>query len=150
MRYEKIWKKILSEGEKVEYEFSVGDKYIKFGLLAWAIICTPLLFLWGLGIIVFIVVFLSYMYIKFANAYALTNKRVLIHKGLLSTKTISVDYRKITDVVIVEPFMDKIITHTGHIVIDTAGTNDIEIMLKHIQEPYEVKKKLDSLKDKVT
>lgn len=150
MRYEKIWKKVLGEGEKVEYEFSIGDKYIKFGLICWGIICVPLLFALGLELVVFIIIFLSYMYMKFANAYALTNKRVLIHKGLLSTKTISVDYKKITDVLISEPFFDRIITHTGHMVINTAGTGDVEIILKHVQSPYEVKKKLDSLKDKYT
>jgi hypothetical protein len=32
--------------------------------------------------------------------------------------------------------------------IDTAGTTLQEVILKHIESPYEVKKKLDALKDK--
>lgn len=149
MNYEKIWKKVLIDDEKVEYEFSVGDRYIKFCLIAWGIISFPLLFFWGIGIFVFAIIFFYYtFYLKVANAYAFTNKRVLIHRGWLSTHSISVDYDKITDIHIQEPFFDRIITHTGDIAIITAGTTSDQILLKHITAPYEVKKKLDTFKDK--
>lgn len=149
MKYEKIWQKTLSSDEKVEYEFSVGDRYIKFGLIIWGIISLPLLFAMGFGIFIFLVALFYYaFYLKAANAYAFTNKRVLIHRGWLSTHMISVDYSKITDIHIREPFFDRIITHTGNIAIITAGTTVDQIVLQHINAPYEVKKKLDALKDK--
>ena len=149
MKYDKIWEKVLSNGERVEYEFSIGDRFIKYGLIMYGIICVLLAFLGGFGIFLFLFILCAFMYMKKANAYALTNKRVLIHRGLLSTKTISVDYHKITDVLVSEPFMDRILTHSGHIAIDTAGTGGEEIVLKHVEKPYEIKKKLDELKDKV-
>ena len=149
MKYEKILEKTLGSDEKVEVEFSIGDRYRKLGLIIWGIISLPLLFAMGAGIFVFLIALFYYgYYLKVANAYAFTNKRVLIHRGWLSTHTISVDYSKITDVHITEPFFDKLITHTGNIAINTAGTTTDQIILKRINAPYEVKKKLDTLKDK--
>jgi len=28
MNYEKVWKKVLGADEKVEHEFSIGDRYV--------------------------------------------------------------------------------------------------------------------------
>lgn len=152
MRYEKIWKKVLSADEKVEYEFSVGKGYIVAGIVCWGIISICLAFiggLWiGISILLFLIALFHYgFYEKAANVYAFTNKHVLIHRGWLSTHTISVDYAKITDVHIRERFSDRLITHTGSIAIITAGTTTDQILLQHINGPYEVKKKLDALKD---
>ena len=149
MEYGKIWNRTLGADEKIEFEFSIGRGYVKFGLIAWAIISVPLLILFGLGILTFLIALFYFgFYLKKANAYAFTNKRVLIHKGWLSTQLTSIDYSKITDVLVQEPFFDRVITHTGHIAINTAGTTLHEGILKHIESPYELKKKLDSLKDK--
>lgn len=148
-KYEKIWNKTLGSDEKVEFEFSIGRGYIKFGLIIWAIISLPLLILFGLGILTFLTALFHYgFYLKRANAYAFTNKRVLIHKGWLSTQVVSIDYSKITDVLVQEPFIDRVTTKTGNLAINTAGTTLHEGILRHIESPYEVKKKLDSLKDK--
>jgi len=148
MEYKKIWQKILNENEKVEYEFSIGNRYLKVGLIIWGIISFLFLFAMGFGIITFLIALFYYkFYFKTANAYAFTNKRVLIHKGWLSTHTISVDYSKITDIHIREPFFDRIITHTGNIAIITAGSTIDQIVLLHVEDPYEIKKKLDKLRD---
>ena len=147
MGHEKIWQKVLGNDEKIEYEFSVGNRYIKFGLVVWGIIGLLLLFPVGFGVIVLLInIFYFCFYLKTANAFAFTNKRVLIHRGWLSTHTISVDYSKITDIHIQEPFFDRVITQTGNIAIITAGTTADQIMLQHISNPYEVKKKLDLLR----
>ncbi|MCL4417347.1 MAG: PH domain-containing protein [Actinobacteria bacterium] len=148
LKYENIWKKSLSDGERIEYEFSISSRYRKIYLILWGVISIPFLFGFGLGIVIFLIALFYYgYYLKVANAFAFTNKRVLAHKGWLSTKMISADYSKITDVFVEEPILDKIITHTGHLALNTAGTGIHEIVLKHIENPYEVKKKLDSLRD---
>ena len=131
----------------MEYEFSIGQTYRKMSLIIWAVI-SVCLFLAGIGIIMLPIVFFYFgFYLKKANAYAFTNKRVLIHRGWLSTRTTSIDYEKITDVHIVEPFFDRILTHSGHMAINTAGSSKLEVVLLHIESPYEVKKQLDALKD---
>jgi uncharacterized membrane protein YdbT with pleckstrin-like domain len=149
MNYDKIWAKTLNSDEKVEFEFSIGKRYIKFWFIVWGFLSLILLFPTGIGALLFLcVLFYLGFYIKIANAYAFTNKRVLIHRGWLSTKTISIDYQKITDVRIDEPFLDRIFFKTGSIIINTAGSNFSEVFLSHVESPYEIKKRLDILKDK--
>ncbi len=144
MQYQKIWDKTLSSDEKVEYEFSIGERYLNFILIMIGIISLPLLAAAGFGIVTFLIaLFYCKFYAKTSNAYAFTNKRIIIHTGWLSTKMVSVDYTKITDMHVEEPIVDRIFTHTGNLSINTAGSGNIEIVLRHIEKPYEVKKKLD-------
>lgn len=150
MNYEKIWKKTLGPDEKIEYEFSIGDRYLKIALVVVTIIFISMMFVevYSATILLLLAWFLFGFYFRVANAYALTNKRILIHKGWLSTHLVSVDYSKITDINVSEPFLERIIAHTGYISINTAGTNQMEAILASIDSPYEVKKKIDILKDK--
>jgi uncharacterized membrane protein YdbT with pleckstrin-like domain len=146
MSYQNIWDKTLSSDEKIEHEFSIGNGYVKFGLIVWGIISLPLLVAAGMGIFTFLIALFYYkFYLKVANAYAFTNKRIIIHTGWLSTHMKSVDYSKITDVHVEEPFIDRIITYTGNLAINTAGSNATEIVLKHVEKPYELKKRLDEI-----
>jgi uncharacterized membrane protein YdbT with pleckstrin-like domain len=149
MNHEQTLNKILNQDEKVEHGFSIGQRYLKVCFVFWGIISVLLLLFYGFfGILVFLfVVFYYAFYLKTANVYAFTNKRVLIHRGLFSTNAISIDYNKITDVSVKEPFLDKVLFHSGSIAINTAGTGTQEVILKHIQSPYKLKKKLDTLKD---
>lgn len=148
MEKQQVWDKVLGKDEKIEYSFSIGQSYIKFELIVWSIISVLLLFAFGLGIVTFLIALFYFgFYLKAANAYAFTNKRVLIHKGWLSTHTTSVDYSKITDIHVREPFFDRVLTKTGVIAINTAGSSTLEILLSHIENPYEVKKILDNLRD---
>lgn len=154
MTYEKIWKKVLNPDEKVEYEFSVGERYRKFMMVFLIIIILPLSFISNSSRAVALFAILSVLfyfgwYIKIANAYAFTDKRVLIYRGWVATDIVSVDYSKITDITAEEPFFEKIITKSGNLSINTAGTPQPEIVFKHIDLPYELKKKLDLLKEKI-
>lgn len=138
-----IWKKVLSKDEEVKEEFSVGDKYRMFYMTIWLVISLPF-FAIGLPLLV---LFYFLFYVKKANVYAFTNKRVLIHKGWLSTSLVSIDYSKITDVYVSEPFLQRVFTKSGLISIDTAGTGGQEVVLKNVANPYKLKKLLDELKD---
>lgn len=135
-----VWNKVLSEGEKIEYEFSVGDQFIKFNLIFWLIVS---LLLWPLALFV---IFYYGFYLKKANIYAFTNKRVLIHRGWLSTSLVSIDYNKITDIAVTENFFAKLLTKTGNLIINTASTDTAKVILLNIAVPYEVKKKLDRIR----
>ncbi|MBU3934362.1 PH domain-containing protein [Patescibacteria group bacterium] len=153
MKYEKVWKKVLNPDEKVEYEFSISERYRKFMMVFLIIIIIPLLFLDSSTRIVFVfavlaVLFYFGFYVKIANAYAFTNKRVLIYQGWIATGIVSIDYAKITDITAEEPFFEIIVTKSGTLSINTAGSPQPEVVLKHIDAPYEIKKKLDLLKDK--
>ena len=148
MDYKQIWGKTLNTSEQVKYEFSVGDRYRMTGLVVWVLIGALLMFSsvqYGMIVILFSVFYFGF-YIRAANVYAFTNQRVLVHRGWLSTKLISTDYQKITDVTVHEPFLSRVFFHVGSLEIDTAGTNRKDIVLKNIEHPYEVKKKLDELR----
>lgn len=148
MEYEQIWKKVLRNDEEVKFEFSVGKKYRTFYLILLSVFATPFLISApAFGIILLATIFFYFgFYLKTANAYAFTNKRVLIHKGWLSTNAVSIEYDKITDVSINEPFIERLVTKSGNIAINTAGTSAKEVVLKHVQTPYEVRKQLDAIR----
>jgi uncharacterized membrane protein YdbT with pleckstrin-like domain len=149
MKYQEIWDKTLTDQEKVQYEFSVGQGYKKFNLIVWTIIGVLLLFAWGFGIIVLAIVWFYYgFYVEKANVYAFTDKRILQHRGWLSTRTITIDYHMITDVQVREPFFQRVFTHTGSLSVDTASSNKLhhEITFPNVDSPYELKKRLDALR----
>jgi len=147
LKYQRIWDKVLSNGEEVKYEFSISDKYLKFLLVTGILLSIPFMFVFGIGFLLLgFYLFYCLYYAKVANAYAFTNKRILIHRGWLNTSLVSVDYHKITDVFVIENFLDRIFYKSGHLAINTAGTDNHEIILKNIATPYEIKKILDSLK----
>lgn len=148
MNNEKIWRKLLNQDENVKYSFSIGKRYLKISLIiGWILGVLLLLLIAWFGIVVILGSFFYYgWYLKRANKYAFTDRRILIHKGWLNTKLISVDYDKITDIEVKEPFIERLLFKTGGISVNTAGTTLKEIVLKHIEAPYEIKKKLDELR----
>ncbi len=150
MVYEKIWQKVLNHHEEIKYEFTIGKRYTNIGAINTIIISLGLMLIFfPLGILLLIIgLFYNLFYLKRAKAYAFTTKRIVVHYGWLSTSTISVDYDKITDVRVNESIIEKVLAKTGDLSINTAGTSNVEIVLAHIDEPYEIKKKLDELKNK--
>ena len=149
LQYKKIWDKTLSENEVVKHEFSVGYRYRVTLMLFWSALCLFLLIFPEtrfLSVLVFIIVIFYFgFYLRVANAYAFTNKRVLIHKGWLSTKLSTVDFSKITDLHVNQPFFEKIILGTGNLSINTAGLSGHTIVISRIDSPYLIKKTLDKI-----
>lgn len=152
MVYEKIWQKVLNPHEEVKYEFTVSKRYrywiavsagILFGLLS--IILPPL----GIPLLI-LTLFHSLFYMQRANIYAFTTDRIVIHQGWLSTKMTTVDYNKITDIHVNEPLLERVLYKTGNLAINTAGSSKLEIVLKNIERPFEVKKKLDEFRKHLT
>lgn len=143
MNYEHIWKKTLNDSEKVEYEFSIASRHRKLVLIIWLFFGVITLIMPSLGLPLIIIGIIHYWYLGL-NAYALTSERVLIHTGWISTQSTSIGYDKIVEVSIQEPFLNRVITKSGNLVIKTAGLGH-DVILRNIQTPYEVKKTLDRL-----
>ncbi len=163
----KILEKVLSPSEKVKYQFSIGDKYLKtkkiamicFGSLIFFIIGSILIYLfknYEMLIIAIIVIFWVFFvlfsffyfgwYLKRANIYLITNKRIIIHKGWFCTRVVSVDFIQITDVKVIKPFIEKIIYKTGTLKINTAGMEIHPIILHHIENPFDIKRILNEIR----
>ncbi|KKR79837.1 MAG: hypothetical protein UU73_C0002G0139 [Candidatus Daviesbacteria bacterium GW2011_GWA1_41_61] len=88
---------------------------------------------------------LKTLHLYHANRYILTTRRVLVKKGVFTVQLHSALYDKITHIEVDQPFFDKILMHYGTIVIDTAGMNKVEIILKYIDYPIEFKNLLERL-----
>lgn len=150
-RYQKIWQKITGDEEEIKEEFSKGGRYIKISLIIWL---TVAFFFFisddfrEIGVLIALIALFYYpFYLRVANLYGFTNRRVIIHNGWLSTRMISVDYDKITDVSARQGILEKILFKTGDLFIATAGTNQREVVLTRIQDPYQTKKELDKIRD---
>ncbi len=162
MQYESIWKKVLNGEEKVEHEFSIGTGYIRTRLIVWGLVAAViyfggtwlfagwwffnngLFFFISCGVILYTLAY-NWFYAKKSHAYAFTTKRVIVHRGWLSTKTVTVDYSRISDVYVKEGWFEKTISGTGTLVISNSGDN--EIVLDNVDKPYELKKIIDRLSE---
>ncbi len=163
MKYEEIWKRTLNEGEDIKFEFSISERYCKF-CFKWQLIVLVLLFSWTLffpffgipflALISGLIYFFYRVYLPRSRAYALTNKRILIHTGWLSTTSTSIPYSSIVELSASESFfMMHKHTQTGNVVIKTAGAGGFGLLRQHdmlleaVDEPYEIKKKIEKLKN---
>ena len=149
MYYEKLWKKVLSEDERIEYEFSISPRLIYVNLVFWFVVGIATVWIYGVGVAVFFVALVYYgWFLRVANAYAFTNKRVLIYRGWLSTNLTSVDFSRITDIEVNQGFSERIMYNVGTIYINTAGAAAHEVVLTRVQDPYGLKQKLADLMEK--
>lgn len=80
-----------------------------------------------------------------ANRYLLTTRRVVIKRGLFSVKLYAALYDKITHLEVDQGFIDRLFLHHGTIVINTAGLNKGEIVLRFVDYPMELKNLMERL-----
>lgn len=80
-----------------------------------------------------------------ANRYLLTTRRVIIKHGVFSTKLMAALYDKITHLEVDQTFTDRLLFHHGDIIVNTAGLNKGEIVLKYVDYPMELKNLLERL-----
>ena len=93
----------------------------------------------------FLSALLRTMHVYHANRYLLTTRRVIIKRGLFSVKLTAALYDKITHLEVVQNVIDRLLLHHGSIIVNTAGVNKGEIILKYIDYPMEVKNLLERL-----
>ena len=109
------------------YGYNIG-----FGLLLGLILATALAILLAIRM-------------QHANRYLLTTRRVIVKKGIVAVKVISALYDKITHIEVDQSFTDKVLMHHGVIIINTAGANNDQIILHHVEYPIEFKNLLERL-----
>ncbi len=80
-----------------------------------------------------------------SNRYLMTTRRVIVKKGLFSVKLTAAMYDKITHLEVDQGFMDRLLLHHGTIIVNTAGLNKGEIILKYVDYPMELKNLLERL-----
>lgn len=156
------FRKFLSEDEELILVTGFSKAYIRSKFLMY-VLFPGMLFLglglglgWVLGIdkiwafvagvvLMFLAALVRTMHIYHANRYLLTSRRVVIKQGLLSVKLTATLFDKITHLEVDQSIVDRFLLHHGSIIINTAGMNKVEIVLKFVDYPLELKNLLERL-----
>ena len=156
------FKKYLSEDEELVLLASLSKAYIRSKFILCLLFPGMLFLGLGLGIgwffgidriwalvlglgLMFLSALLKTMHVYHANRYLLTTRRVLIKKGLFSVKLTAALFDKITNLVVDQSIIDRLLLHHGTIVINTAGVSKGETVLKYVDYPLELKNLLERL-----
>lgn len=98
----------------------------------------------ALGLMI-LVALIKTMHAYHANRYLLTTRRVIVKHGVFSTKLTAALFDKITHLEVDQSFIDRLFFHHGDIIVNTAGLNKGEIVLKYVNYPLELKNLLERL-----
>lgn len=88
---------------------------------------------------------LKTLHLFHANRYLLTTRRVIIKKGFFTVKLTAALYDKITHLEVDQGLIDRFLLHHGTIIVNTAGLNKGDIVLKFVDYPMELKNLMDRL-----
>jgi len=143
------WSRFLLAKEEVIHDFGVSRWYITIFFLLpsillmavaifsflneYLIVCLLLAF-------IALVFFVPAIYLAYFVHYVVTSQRVISREGIFHKKFIAVDLPSITDVTISEAFLERLITKSGIIGLNTAGSHHIELSLRHISRPFNRRK----------
>ncbi|MDD5415486.1 MAG: PH domain-containing protein [Candidatus Daviesbacteria bacterium] len=161
-KQKKAFRKYLSEDEELVLVTSLSKAYIRSKFILNLLFPGMLFLGLGLGVgwffnigriwalvlglgFMFLSAILKTMHVYHANRYLLTTRRVIIKKGLFSVKLTAALFDKITNLVVDQSIIDRLLLHHGTIVVNTAGVSKGEIILKYVDSPMELKNLLERL-----
>src|SRR5260221_3305737 len=104
----------------------------------------------GFGLILGLILSMIFAYLKaiwqyHAHKYLLTDKRIIIKKGLMTVRLTAVLFDKITHLEVDQSWFDRLIMKHGDIIINTAGMHKDELRLDFIDYPIEFKGLMEKL-----
>ncbi|MGB0816184.1 MAG: PH domain-containing protein, partial [Candidatus Puniceispirillaceae bacterium] len=130
----KFIKSTLPDNETIEMEIAFHWTH---SLIAW-------LALFFLGwLIVGIFIFISMYIEKWTTERALTNKRLVIKRGLISRQTEEMSFNRIEEVNLNQSILQRLL---GSGNIRVTGTGSGEVVMKNIDDPLAVQKKLNEVR----
>ena len=125
----------LPDNETIEMEISFNWTHT---LVAW-------LYLLVLGwLIIGVFLFISMYLEKWTTERALTNRRLILKRGFIRRKTEEISFNRVEEVNLSQSILQRIL---GSGDIKVTGTGAGEIMLKNIDDPLEVQKKVNELRN---
>ena len=130
----KFIKSTLPDNETIEMEIAFHWTH---SLIAW-------LALFFLGWLIVGIFILISMYIeKWTTERALTNKRLVIKRGLISRQTEEMSFNRIEEVNLNQSILQRLL---GSGNIRVTGTGSGEVVMKNIDDPLAVQKKLNEVR----
>ena len=131
----KFIKSTLPDNETIEMEISFHWTHT---LVAW-------LYLLVLGwLIIGVFLFISMYLEKWTTERALTNRRLILKRGFIRRKTEEISFNRVEEVNLSQSILQRIL---GSGDIKVTGTGAGEIMLKNIDDPLDVQKKVNELRN---
>ena len=131
----KFIKSTLPDNETIEMEISFHWTHT---LVAW-------LYLLVLGWLVMgIFLFISMYLEKWTTERALTNRRLILKRGFIRRKTEEISFNRVEEVNLSQSILQRIL---GSGDIKVTGTGAGEIALKNIDDPLDVQKKINELRN---
>ena len=125
----------LPDNETIEMEISFHWTHT---LVAW-------LYLLVLGwLIIGVFLFISMYLEKWTTERALTNRRLVLKRGFIRRKTEEISFNRVEEVNLSQSILQRIL---GSGDIKVTGTGAGEIMLKNIDDPLDVQKKVNELRN---
>lgn len=104
--------------------------------LAWNLFLTPFLLI-GLWMLVGMPLYKWLVYKRLY--YAITNKRVIIQKGVIGRDFEYIDFDQITNAEVRVGFWDKVLKqNSGSILISSAGSFTLTLQPHHVPKPYTI------------
>ena len=131
----KFIKSTLPDNETIEMEISFHWTHT---LVAW-------LYLLALGwLVIGIFLFISMYLERWTTERALTNRRLILKRGFIRRKTEEISFNRVEEVNLSQSILQRIL---GSGDIKVAGTGAGEIALKNIDDPLDVQKKINELRN---
>jgi len=125
----------LPDNETIEMEISFHWTHT---LVAW-------LYLLVLGwLIIGVFLFISMYLEKWTTERALTNRRLILKRGFIRRKTEEISFNRVEEINLSQSILQRIL---GSGDIKVTGTGAGEIMLKNIDDPLDVQKKVNELRN---
>ena len=131
----KFIKSTLPDNETIEMEISFHWTHT---LVAW-------LYLLVLGwLLIGIFLFISMYLEKWTTERALTNRRLILKRGFIRRKTEEISFNRVEEVNLSQSILQRIL---GSGDIKVTGTGAGEIMHKNIDDPLDVQKRVNELRN---
>lgn len=162
LKQKKAFSPYLSEDEELVVATSFSKAYIRSMFILYLVWPGIIFLLLGLGLgwffhlskmntillslgLLLLGTIFKTMHLYHANRYLLTTRRVIIKKGIFGVKLTVALYDKITHLEVDQSFIDRMLLHHGSVIVNTAGLNKGEIILKFVDYPMEVKNLMERL-----
>lgn len=134
------YNRFLAPGERVVAVLEYANSQLVWDIfLGLAVFFFFYPFASAIGLILGVFVLIQGLYKKITLRYIITEKRVVIKRGLIGQSTVSAEYAKVTDVVVKQGVVGRLLLRTGTIILNTAGTDMSEVVLRWVQDPFKSK-----------
>ena len=147
-KHHKYWKRFLLPNENIIYMFGVSRSYIVIFWMVPAMALFALMIYLGLiniilGFLVALAVLsmsVPIIYLLYFVHYAVTDQRVMTREGILHKRFVTADLPSVTDITVNEVFFERLLTRTGDIGVNTAGSDFVELHFRHIKKPFIIRR----------